>query len=206
MFQSWFVELVSLLSNICVGVSAIVVAGMSVYGIRQWQRELKGRSKFEIARKMTLLAFQFQDELRTARSPATFVGESVERTKGDDETPGERNIRDEHFARSMRLRPLQETMVKLREASWEAEALLIEGADKLIQPFEEAYRGLSISITFFFNIQLEMQKASDKYVIPPALLDNHHKTIYGSGDADEISNAVDIAVVKLTTQMKKCVQ
>jgi hypothetical protein len=98
MFQSWFVEPVSLLSNICVGVSAIVVAGVSVYGIWQWQRELKGRSKFEIAKKMTLLAFQFQDELRTARSPATFLGESAERKKGDNETPGERHTRDEHFA------------------------------------------------------------------------------------------------------------
>jgi hypothetical protein len=79
-------------------VSAIVVAGVSVYGIWQWQRELKGRSKFEIAKKMTLLAFQFQDELRTARSPATFLGESAERKKGDNETPGERHTRDEHFA------------------------------------------------------------------------------------------------------------
>ena len=55
MFQPWFVELIGVLSDICVGISAIVVAVLGFIGLRQWRKELTGKSKFDIARRMAIL-------------------------------------------------------------------------------------------------------------------------------------------------------
>ena len=62
MFQPWFVELIGVLSDICVGISAIVVAVLGFIGLRQWRKELTGKSKFDIARRMAILSFRFRDE------------------------------------------------------------------------------------------------------------------------------------------------
>lgn len=78
MFQPWFVEFVRVLSDIVVGLSAAAVAIAGVSGLYQWRAELKGRTKYELACRMVILAFQFRDEYKRARNPFTFPGESAD--------------------------------------------------------------------------------------------------------------------------------
>jgi hypothetical protein len=65
------VNIVTVIGNVVVGLSAVVVAIVAVIGLRQWRVELTGRTKFELARKIALLAYQFRDELHAARNPFT---------------------------------------------------------------------------------------------------------------------------------------
>lgn len=43
MFAPWFVELISVLSNAFVGLSALAVAIIGLVGLRQWRAELTGK-------------------------------------------------------------------------------------------------------------------------------------------------------------------
>jgi len=54
MFQPWFVELIAIISDIVVSLSALIVAVLGIIGLYQWRRELTGKVKFKIARKMSV--------------------------------------------------------------------------------------------------------------------------------------------------------
>ena len=74
MFQPWFVEFIAVLSDVCVGLSALGVIILGIFGLIQWKAELTGRTKFDIARKMAKAALQFRDEVKRARSIFTLPG------------------------------------------------------------------------------------------------------------------------------------
>jgi len=198
MFQPWFVELISILSNACVGLSALTVAIIGIIGLRQWRAELKGKTKFEIARKMALLLFQYRDEYKRARNPFTFLGESAERKKDDAETQGEVQLLDEYYARRNRLVPLQETLRKLYEVSWEAEVVLDKEIGKFIQPIEDSFKELFTSIEAYFQTQYNQLKRGggpeEEWLKP------HYKRIYGIDD--ESSEAIDNSTNALVEKLK----
>jgi len=66
MFQPWFVELISVGSDVFVGLSALTVAIIAYLSLNQWKSELTGRTKYKIARKMAVLTFEFRDLYKRA--------------------------------------------------------------------------------------------------------------------------------------------
>ena len=54
----WLNDWVPIISNLALAVAAI----FGIAGLWQWRSELVGKTKFEAARKMMLLALQFRDE------------------------------------------------------------------------------------------------------------------------------------------------
>lgn len=202
MFQPWFVELVSVLSDCLVGLSALILACIGIIGLTQWRTELTGKTKFEVARKMALLAFQFRDEFRQARNPFTFPGESADRQRNDSETREEAQVLDEYFARRKRLRPLQETLKNLHAASWEAEVILDENIGKLIRPVEGAFKELFAAIEVYFQMQLEGVRGGRRHPEPDHVwLQSQFEQVYGTGD-DEVSQSIDAAVNALVEALK----
>ena len=87
-FQEWLVQLISMFSNILLGIAAI----MGIIGLRHWRSELIGKTKFDIARKMMGLAYKFRDEFAAARRPA-FPGYSAGRIRQEGETQEQRALR-----------------------------------------------------------------------------------------------------------------
>ena len=114
-FQQWFIELISIISDILIGAAAIA----AIIGLRQGRFELVGKTKFELARRIIRLAFEFHDELKTARRIFISPNESAERIKQVNENPDEAILLEEIFVRTRRLKPLKETFHKLQAAAWE---------------------------------------------------------------------------------------
>jgi hypothetical protein len=201
MFAPWFVELISVLSNAFVGLSALAVAIIGLVGLRQWRAELTGKTKFDVARKMARLAFQYRDEYKRARNPFTFTGESSERQKDAGETPDETNILDEYFARRKRLSPPQETLRQLYEVSWEAEILLDKNIGKAISPLEDSFKELFSSMEAYFHTRYNQAKHKQGYDMSEEWLQNHYKVVYGTAD-DEYSKKVDNATSAIVEKLK----
>jgi len=197
-FQEWLVQLISMASSILLALAAL-------FGIRsfwQWRKELVGKTKFEVARRIILLALQFRDEFHAVRGIFTFAGESSERQHGENETESEAVILSEHFARAKRLRTLQDTLRKLHEAGWEADTVLDEHDAKLIEPLEKSFRDLSIAFDFYFRAQYQRAKHPHGHIgIDQTQEDEMHKIVYGLSD-DSIGKAVDDAVNALKVQLK----
>jgi hypothetical protein len=194
-FQEWFIELIQMLSNLLVGIAAIV----GIAGIWKWQSETIGKARFEVARDMIRTALQFRDEFKSTRNPLTLPQEWAEREKKDGESVEESSVRNEVFARGNRLSHLQQTMRKLLEIGWEAETILSEDDAKLIQPFGDLFKELSIAFDMYFR---------DRYDVTQGLTTDRLFTmtmkekVYGV-DNDEPSNAVDNAMETMKRQLKK---
>jgi hypothetical protein len=200
MFQPWFIELISIISETIVGISAIAVAIFAFIGLRQWKIQLAGRTKFEVAKKMAALTFEFRDKYKYARTPMTFPGESSERQVAENETREETDLLNEYFARKKRLVPLQDILRKLYETNWEAEIILDKDIGKLIKPLDMAFSELYASIESYFGAKhsrIERHMSIDR---DEDRLDNHFHRIYGIDD--DVSRANDVSTQILVDKLK----
>jgi len=194
------IDLISIISDILVGAAAI----MAIIGLQQWRVELLGKTRFELARKMVLLAQEFRDKLFYARNPATFGGEAKQRVIQENEKPEESIILNEHYTRLQRLQGLQETLRHLHEASWEAEIILKPEHAELIKPFEEIYSSLLTAINKFYSFELIRVRnpATNVSLISEKEKERLHETIDCIGE-DTISKNTDSAIEKLKVNLKK---
>ena len=110
------VNLISLTSDIVVGVSAIALAVAALYGLHTWRKELTGKARFEVARNAMLLGLKLKGDFEWARNPLTSSGEHAARSRQENESPKVSGVLDEWYARDRRLAPLREDLAKLQEA------------------------------------------------------------------------------------------
>jgi Tfp pilus assembly protein PilE len=103
----------SIFSNVVTGFAAIVVAILAYVGLQTWRKELVGRSQYEAARRLLLLARQFKGAFRQSRGMSTWSNEYAGRPKQDNEKPDETTILNERYARLNRLRPVSELLPQL---------------------------------------------------------------------------------------------
>jgi hypothetical protein len=199
-FQPWFIEFVAIASDILVGLSAIVVAILGIVGLRQWKAELKGKTKFDLARQLAKTAMQYRDEVKRARNPFTYPGESIERKKGEDESREETQTLDENFARRNRLVPLQKSLGILYELGWEAEVLLDEQVSEHITQLENVFRDLYAAIDAYFGMSIR-NLSRRQPIGDEEWLQRQFQIIYGPAD-DEFSQALDDLVNDFTKKLK----
>jgi hypothetical protein len=112
-FQEWVIQLISMISSILMGVAAIY----AIASLWAWRREQRRRVKLELARRIILLALQFQDEFHGARSLLAAAEETANRNRISDELPAESIVLDEWYVHNRRIEALQATVRELREAT-----------------------------------------------------------------------------------------
>jgi hypothetical protein len=203
-FQEWAVQLISMISSILLGIAAIY----GVSSLWAWRREQRRQVKLELARRTILLALQFQDEFHGARSLLAAAEEAANRNRTSDEQPAESIVLDEWYVHNRRIEALQATMQKLREAAWEATTVFGPTEARLIQPFEEAYRELSVAVSLYFrakhyNVQKADENGNGENTMP--ITKQMRDTIYGVSDdalAQTVINAVSTLKDKLRSYIR----
>jgi hypothetical protein len=205
MFQPWFVEFISVMSDIIVGLSAILVSIAAVVGLTQWRSELKGKARLDVARRLTILAYQFRDQYLSARSMVTFGQESLEREVLPSETANEARYRNEYFARMNRLRLLQGTMRELQQAAWEAEVVFETDVEGLVNPLAKSFNDLWVALDTYFGHHIERARiGSSPDASDAGWLREYHRTIYGHAE-DEHAKSVVENVKNLVQQIRAVV-
>ena len=201
-------ELVSLISNIVVGVSALGVAVIAFFGLRTWRKELTGKAKFALARDVMLLGFKLKAHFEDARNPFTYSTESAGRSWQESESPGVSQVLNEWYARANRLKPLQENLIKIQEASWEAQILLREDSSKSISEAVTVYRRSFGELSSAISSYFEERKQEAKTGIPfkdQDWLRELHKTIYAR-TGDDLSKQIEEATAKLESALQAYVK
>lgn len=201
-------ELVSLVSDIAIGVAAVIVAAVGLVGLRTWRKELTGRAKFKVSRNVMLLAFNLKAGFQWATSPFTSSGEFVDRPHGENESPGEARVLDEWHARHRRLKPLVEDLQKLQTAGWEAEILLGEDSGKSVSKaigiFRNNYAELATAVESYFEERY--RKANETSVnTDQDWLKGLRKTIY-SMPGSSLLKQIDEATAQLASTLKAYVK
>ena len=185
-----------------VALSALAGVVAAIAGFCQWRKELTGKAKFEVARRIAVLSLQFRNEFIRVRatSPLTFSGESAQRQRTGNESPAETQLLDEYFARMKRLESLQEILLKLRASSWEAKVVLNEDVDKLLQPLEQVSMELWGAIMTYFSTQLERARRGQGNLELDDWLRSQHAKVYGI-DRQPLEK-VEAAVASLLRELR----
>lgn len=200
MFQQWFVELVSLLSEICVGISAAIVAIVAIIGITQWKVQMRGRDKYEITKKLMILILEFRDKYNTARNPQTFPDEYGKIEKSGNETSEESSNLDEWYARKRRLGPLQETLRNLYVAGREAEALFDNNIRSDVRQLESIFGELHSSIDVYFSYKDKRYKNKQPTDNLEDWIHEHYQRIYQRTD-DELTKNINEITQKMIARL-----
>ncbi|MCZ6908073.1 MAG: hypothetical protein O7G28_12365 [Deltaproteobacteria bacterium] len=60
--MSW-VDFISMIKDILMALSALTVAGVAVWGLNSWRRELKGRADYDLARRILRSGYKVRDAI-----------------------------------------------------------------------------------------------------------------------------------------------
>jgi hypothetical protein len=201
-------ELLSIIRDIVVTLSAIIVAIAAVPGFYIWRTQLKGRAKFALARDLMLTGLKLQAHFEWARGLLTHSAESVDRSRQEKEAPKVSQVLDEWYARASRLKPLQEDLIKIQEASWEAQILLSEDSSNSVSEAVKVYRSkfaeLLTAISSYFDTRRHEAETEQPYQDQKELV-KLHKTIYGEPE-DDFSKQIEKATTKLKSALQAYVQ
>jgi peptidoglycan hydrolase-like protein with peptidoglycan-binding domain len=145
-----FVEGTSAVSDIVVGISAVVVAVVAVQGLQAWRAQMTGRGQYDAARRVVVAAMRTDTTIQEARLPLSRLTENAGRVKDDNESPGQALAQDLRHRYVLRLRPVSDCLQELREAAWDCEALLpskaIEEVRHCRTTLEQSYDQLTTDI------------------------------------------------------------
>src|SRR5260370_33027340 len=68
-------ECVTIIKDVAVAIAAAVTATVAVKGLSSWNRELKGKANFDVARALAKATYKLRDDIKNCRSPFLSVRE-----------------------------------------------------------------------------------------------------------------------------------
>jgi len=193
------------IANIVVSVSAVVTAGVAVYGVRSWRKEMTGRARFEIARKLMFEAIKVREDFSWARFPLSSSEEYVGRPKAEDESPKVTMVLNDWHVRRRRTEALNADFRQLQSIAWEAEVVLDDntGSDirQLVLDLRGCYGELVTAIDYHFR-ERQREALGTALNTDPQWLDGLRKVVYSSS-GDDFSKRVEETVARLGDVLKE---
>lgn len=62
-------EIIAAIKDVLVGLAAAITAGVAIVGITSWQRELRGKAEFRVARTLMRATYGLRDAVQDCRAP-----------------------------------------------------------------------------------------------------------------------------------------
>lgn len=167
-----FIEFISQNSDTITSLSAIIISGLAIYGVREWKRQIKGKTEYEIARRLLRSSLKLRDAIKYVRNPFIPVEEmkSAVKEQGFNEKEYEDNNKMNLAVYSVRWKKVQEAWTNLEVDLLEAEVSWGDEPVKISRPLTTSARKL------FSAIQLYLR---DKARI------TEDKIIYNQGSEEE---------------------
>lgn len=184
------------ISNIFVAVAAIIAAFVAARGLKTWQDELRGRAKYESARRLFLAVLQLRYEINDIRSPVQFLRKDDEdymREHGIDPVhyhsgnPSQRQNAQRAWYDS-RWRTVSQAMREIEAAELEAEVVLGPASIQDMKALKGLARELWIAIRRYIDTIASPEPESSRQTSQE--VDN---VIYSAKD-DEFTLRLDEAV------------
>ena len=146
------VEFSSIIKDIALAGAAVTTAFVAYSGVEKWQKELKGKANFEVARELIKSIYKLRDELGYCRSPFIAAAEFPEGYRGPlgNCTPDERGQAWAHVY-SKKWVPIGNAMQGFDAAVLEAEALWGNGIKDKANELRQCVRYLQVDIEAIIN-------------------------------------------------------
>lgn len=122
--QAWQ-SYISIAKDVITALTAITAGIVAVIGLRSWRRQLRGKTEYELARRVLRASLKVRDAIKHVRNPIKWGGEISHSLKeaGIDVQPNDSQFqaKSEAAVYQLRLKKLQEAMSDLEVELLEAE-------------------------------------------------------------------------------------
>ncbi len=184
----------TLIKDILGSISAVVVVVLAFVGLNRWRDELRGRSKFQVARNILRQALEFRDAYDKARNPLYNQLEARQRIPDSNEPQEQKTLRDEYFVRSNRVSAMEQAFERFSLAVRDAEIFLDEDSKSILQPVDEARGELTGTLLAYYQLKINGS-------IDPAFELSVKDTVYPVDDQN--SNKAHVAFTQLKEKLKQ---
>lgn len=145
-------EVFSMIKDITLALAACVTAYVAFTGLGKWQKELRGKANFDVARELAKSVYSLRDEISYCRSPFTAASEFPENYKGGS---GSHSAEEEGQAwahvYSKRWAPVGNAAQAFDAATLEAEALWGRSIKEKAMLLRECVISLQVDIESFIE-------------------------------------------------------
>jgi hypothetical protein len=137
--------IILIIKDVCIAIGSVGALFVAYLGLRTWWRELKGKTEYDLARRIVTTAYKMRNAIQRVRNPFMSVSEYGNATK-PEKSPGE--FKNEDIAKEYRARwdPVYHALVQLDEAAAEAEALWGPKINEAIKPLKECSKELLLNV------------------------------------------------------------
>ena len=200
----WLREFVTLAGDVVTIFAALVAATVAVLGLRTWRKQLRGKTEYELARRLLRNVYRVRDAIRVFRNPFVSGAEILQAMRDEEiNTEAYDPENTQHYALSQqavyqrRWKGIQEAFAELNVDALEAEVIWGHELGEYLQPLRQHLS------TLYANAQLYLRNLSD----PPRHQDMESlqeidRTIYGVGKDDEFAVGVLGAVEGIENYLK----
>lgn len=171
--------------------SAILVASVAVYGVREWKRQMKGKTDYEIARRYLKTSLQLRDAIKFVRNPFVSIDEMqvALREHGFDDKEYTDNEKTNRAVYSIRWKKVIDAWTNLEAELLEAEVSWGTSAVDAQKSLDSLVRELRGALTLYLGGHPKIDK-------------DGNELIYNMGDTDEFSKKVVSAIKEIEDYLK----
>jgi len=196
---------VSAAKDVTLAVSAVVGLRFAWLGVDAWRRELAGRARFDVARKLLESIAEIRESVRSLRSPAILGNEFPE--SFNKLSISERTTRDHYEATAyvyeQRWKPVFRAMKKFEAASIQAEALFVH--EDIYSKTIEVRKEVN-SLRFAVSHWLSTQKEPEHYSNSTDFIRQLEAKIYNIDGEDDFSKSFTAALDGVRLAMKNSIE
>lgn len=146
------VEVFSIMRDIALAGAACITAYVAFTGLEKWQKELRGKANFDVARELAKSVYLLRDQVSYCRSPFTAAAEFPEDYRGKS---GKHSSEEEGQAwvhvYKKRLEPLSTAVQAFDAATLEAEALWGNPIKEKTLKLRQCVQSLQVDIEAFIR-------------------------------------------------------
>ncbi|NDJ81450.1 hypothetical protein GXP65_10470 [Vibrio campbellii] len=193
-------EIVTLVKDVVLGLSALGTFFVAMYGVKSWARELKGKADFEVSRQLIRAVYKFRDEMEYSRSPMTLPNEFPENYDPMNRS-SEYKAESWSYVFSNRWKPVVEAVQELEAQGLEAEALWGNEVKGLVQELRKNARLLRVGMQAVVDNEME---DNENFSSDPELGKQMRSRVFKPirDEQDEITDAVKLSVEKLENYLR----
>jgi hypothetical protein len=192
------------ITNGIVAASAIVVAVMAFLGVNTWRKEMTGKAKYELARKLMVRAYSVRDKLKKCTFPISGPTEWADRVRITHETVAVSQVLNDWHARAKRVQAVFEELPELDALAWESKAVFDETTSnevlEAVKMLRSEYGNIASAVQMYFAAKYHHTKSGEGGKLPDDV--KRLESVVYWGIRHE-SDQADIAVEKLSDTLRK---
>jgi hypothetical protein len=202
-FVEWIIELVPFFKDLCIAFAAVGGFAIALLGLRTWRKELKGKTEYDLARRILATTYKIRNAIQSVRNPFMSASEYA----GTETGKNEKNARYQGIAEAYQKRwnSVNEGLLELDVVTLEAEAIWGSELIADMKPLKECSKELFVNIKRYLLTQqsenYQEQMSQEKW-------EKIDKIIYSSNspDDDEFYRRLLDAVKKIEERVKPHLQ